>query len=621
MRAVALKLACATVCISHGQRVQSRPTEAQQLWSYVGAEAPDPLKPLSRLLLAFSNPAFAAKVTWNSHGFALKKTNDNMPMPRPAAVLFASASSREASIRVAAPMKTDEAVYLGFDLSTQSCKGVLVTASGKVLTMAKVIFDVELPDYKTQDGVHRDGPHVTSPTTMWAEALELCVRRLAAEGDLSSVTAISGSGQQHGTVYWSPEGIKTLASLNPELSIAEQLKGAFLKDSPVWMDTSCTASCRSMEESVGGALELARRTGSTAYERFSAHLIRQTFEKIPWESCAQISLVSSFGASLLKGAPVPIDYSDGAGMNLMSISDKKWDKDLLDFVGPPCRELLPEPVASWSEVGTPCEFWQKLGIPRSAKLIAWSGDNPCAIVGLGLLSEGDIAISLGTSDTCMAVLPLPSEPAPFGHIFPHPTLEGLYWCMLVYSNGDITRRKVRDDFSKGDWEVFTKALEESQPGNGGCVGYYTTTNEITPAIDLGETVTWRDGKPCTDFTSEQHVRAAIEMRALAMKSHLARLAPGVAKSTGRLLLTGGASANPAIRQVFADVFQRTVSVLETPEAAAVGAAMRAMHADGVLPKVDGEEREKPSSCADGIESAVASFQGLESALLMSRGRK
>ena len=38
-----------------------------------------------------------------------------------------------------------------------------------------------------------------------------------------------------------------------------------------------------------------------------------------------------------------------------------------------------------------------------------SGDNPCAIVGLGLLAVGDIAVSLGTSDTCLAVLPgLPS---------------------------------------------------------------------------------------------------------------------------------------------------------------------------------------------------------------------
>ena len=69
---------------------------------------------------------------------------------------------------------------------------------------------------------------------------------------------------------------------------------------------------------------------------------------------------------------------------------------------------------------------------------------------------GDIAISLGTSDTCLAVIPgVPAEPLPFGHIFPHPTLEGKFWSMLCYTNGDLMRKKVRDDYAGGDWDKFS----------------------------------------------------------------------------------------------------------------------------------------------------------------------
>ena len=87
----------------------------------------------------------------------------------------------------------------------------------------------------------------------------------------------------------------------------------------------------------------------------------------------------------------------------------------------------------------------EVGLRRSGQAGRWSGDNPCSVVGLGLLMEGDVAISLGTSDTLLAVLRgAPEAPLPFGHLFPHPLREGLFFAMLVYSNGDITRRAVRD---------------------------------------------------------------------------------------------------------------------------------------------------------------------------------
>eukprot|EP00971_Amphidinium_carterae_P334903 6470448-Amphidinium_carterae.1 len=121
---------------------------------------------------------------------------------------------------------------------------------------------------------------------------------------------------------------------------------------------------------------------------------------------------------------------------------------------------------------------------------------------------------------------------------------------------------------------------------------------------------------------QEHVRAVVEMRALAMRLHLTKMAPSLGLSDHRLLLTGGASASAGIRQVFSDIFQRPVVTMSSPEAAAVGAALRAMHATtGQLPTPAGDITEVPCTAAAGeVEAAVQRFSALEAAVCAARGR-
>jgi xylulokinase len=105
---------------------------------------------------------------------------------------------------------------------------------------------------------------------MWVEALELLLEKLKRKIDFSKVVAISGSGQQHGSVYWKKGSHGMLSSLDPSRVLLSQLKDAFsTMDSPIWMDSSTTKQCREIENAVGGALELAKLAGSRAYERFT----------------------------------------------------------------------------------------------------------------------------------------------------------------------------------------------------------------------------------------------------------------------------------------------------------------------------------------------------------------
>lgn len=108
---------------------------------------------------------------------------------------------------------------------------------------------------------------ITGPVLMWVEALDLVLRKLRKVNfPFDKVYAISGSGQQHGSVYWANGALKAhLKNLDPAKgNLVKQLQDAFsIKDSPVWMDSSTSAQCSAIEKALGGAAKLAALTGTT----------------------------------------------------------------------------------------------------------------------------------------------------------------------------------------------------------------------------------------------------------------------------------------------------------------------------------------------------------------------
>lgn len=171
---------------------------------------------------------------------------------------------------------------------------------------------------------------------MWVEAFDLILERLKKSGlEFGKIAAVSGSGQQHGSVYWKTGSSRTLSSLDPKNKLVEQLNESFsVNESPVWMDSSTGEQCKAIEKAVGGALDLSKLTGSRAYERYTGPQIRRIFETQPdaYRNTERVSLVSSFMASLLIGRYACIDHTDGAGMNLMDIKERDWSKRILEVL-------------------------------------------------------------------------------------------------------------------------------------------------------------------------------------------------------------------------------------------------------------------------------------------------
>jgi len=277
-------------------------------------------------------------------------------------------------------------------------------------------------------------------------------------------------------------------------------------------------------------------------------------------------------ASVLAGKSVAIDHGDGAGMNLLNLASGGWDDELLEATAPGLRAKLPSPEPSATVAGNVSRFFvENYGMNADCKVVLFSGDNPCSLVGMGASKPGKVVISLGTSDTLFAAMPEPrTDPNGFGHVFGNPM--GGFMSLICFLNGSLAREKVKDGLGL-NWSDFDReGLEQTPVGNLGRGMLPFFGSEITPRVTSSEPVYF--GWPEGEKEPAAIVRSLLEGQFLNMKVSSKWL--GVAPKT--IYLTGGASKNTGIAQTAADVFGVPVSRLSVAGSAALGAAIRAANA-------------------------------------------
>ncbi|MFO7821840.1 MAG: FGGY family carbohydrate kinase [Lentisphaeria bacterium] len=471
--------------------------------------------------------------------------------------------------------------YLGLDASTQSISGTIINLeTAEVVVEASVVFDT-IPGYNCPNGVLPNDDQLINHANplVWLDGLEKLLKDLTATGvDLGAVKAVSGSGQQHGTVYlnekfldassWSADGGSLATMAKPMLS---------RETAPIWMDSSTSTECREIATRAGSDEEAQKRSGSPAIERFSGPQIRKFAKEAPekYEQTAIIHLVSSFLASMLAGESVAIDTGDGAGMNLMNLQSCDWDTVLLEATAPDLQKKLPTIVASDTVVGKISSYMvDKYGFSPECKVIAWSGDNPNSLIGVGGYAPGTAVISLGTSYTYFAAMDEPRvDPNGYGHVFGNPA--GGFMSLICFKNGALAQDEVRKKHGLS-WSEFDAIFTHTPPGNNSNMMLPYFVPEITPLV-LDSGVVKQGSKEFVNGEDRAaEIRAVIEGQALRLKLHSA----WIGEETNKIRITGGASKSKPNCQTLADVFNARVELLESENAPGLGAAMRAAHAAG-----------------------------------------
>ena len=313
------------------------------------------------------------------------------------------------------------------------------------------------------------------------------------------------------------------------------MRGIFSREtSPIWMDSTTAEECREITAAVGGEMQLARRTGSRAFERFTGPQIRRFFTRAPaaYESTDRIHLVSSFLASLLAGRHAPVEPGDASGMNLMDLAAREWWRPAVNATAPDLARKLPPIVEPWSSVGALAPYWQHRHGFAAVPVIAWTGDNPSSLVGVGLVEEGRIAVSLGTSDTVFGPMSEPRVDDSGDRPRVWRAERRLHGAHLFSER--IARARARTRGHGLTWPGFSRALASTPPGNGGRLMLPWFAPEITPPVNAPGVR--RYGPDDGGYTD---VRAVVEGQQMAMALH----SRWMARKIDAIHATGGAATN------------------------------------------------------------------------------
>lgn len=418
---------------------------------------------------------------------------------------------------------------VGIDSSTTATKALLVDAAdGRVLERRSV---------RHPAGTAIDPRH-------WLKACD------DALGDwLTRAVAVAVAGQQHGMVALD-------ADEDP------------VHDALLWNDTRSAQAARDLVEEMGGPQASADAVGSVLVASFTAAKLRWLRDHRPDAAARadRVMLPHDYVSWHLAGRATPpfTDRGDASGTGYFDARSSVWRRDLAE-------RALGRAVALPRVVADGAAAYES----ESGLVVAGgTGDNMGAALGLGL-RPGDVAVSIGTSGVASAVSATPVADGT-GAVTGFADATGRYLPMATTINAagilDLHARLLGVDHA----ELGRLALASSPGANGLTVlPYYG--GERTPDRPHATGV-WSGMTPAA--TREDVARAAVEalLCALADAVDLVRSRTGGAE--GRVLLIGGAAANPAVRAFAPAVLGTPVHVPPPAEYVALGAARQAAWALG-----------------------------------------
>lgn len=405
-------------------------------------------------------------------------------------------------------------LYLGFDLSTQQLKIIACNDNLSIHSKYAINFDEYSGKYGTHKGVLADVDtgEVVTPVALFLEALQTLLDRMKEEHfPFDKVRGISGSCQQHGTVYYSSQISNSLASLSAESnSWCNDMADSFsFPTASNWQDRSTEQEIDDFEKALGSAKALCEMTGSKAHYRFSGLQIRRRARgnSKEWKNTSHVGLVSSFLDTFLTGQLRGVELGEACGTNLFDIQHEDWNDELLSLIlmknsrvdgvskeeeaqaAKRAREMLGPVVHPDDSKHIAKYLVKRYGFSEQCVIWPITGDNLATIMSLPL-NKDDLLVSMGTSTTVL-LLTEKYIPSVNYHLFRHPVCPGIYMGMLCYCNGALAREQIRDEvnkkYSSQGWDKFDEILdarfskdEKDNVDGDEKVGIYFPLGEIIP---------------------------------------------------------------------------------------------------------------------------------------------
>ncbi len=447
-------------------------------------------------------------------------------------------------------------LFLGIDVGTSGAKALVIDASGAVIAAHTEAYELLSPQAQWSE---------QRPSDWWAGTIASIKRVLEAEGvTAEAIGAIGLTGQMHGLVVLDADD--------------EPMRPAIL-----WNDQRTAAECRLIEERVGAARMLAI-TGKPVLTGFTAPKIMWLREHEPevLAGASAMLLPKDYVRFCLSGI-LASDVADASGTSLFDIGARDWSAESIRGVDLK-REWLPRVFES-SEICAQVRAAgaAATGLLEGTPIVAGAGDQAAEAVGCGIIEEGAVSVTIGTSGVVFAATPSPQiDPAGKMHAYCH-AVPGMWHTMGVMLSAGGCLQWYRDTLCAGEvaaardggvdvYDLLTGAAREIEAGAEGLFFLPYLTGERTPHADP-------DARGAFIGLTRRHTKAHLTRAVLEGVSFglrdLFNLAEGMAISMETVRISGGGARSALWRQILADVLERTNSTVNATQGAAYGAALLA----------------------------------------------
>jgi len=435
------------------------------------------------------------------------------------------------------------AIFLGIDLGTSGIKILAVNEKGEILASASEAYPLIQPqagwaEQKTED---------------WWQGFLKAVKQIIADPAVktSDIKAISLSGQMHGSVFLDQEG-------------------KVIRNPLLWNDTRTHRQCEYITKTVGEK-KLLEMVGNPALEGFTLPKLIWLRENEPenYKKVKTLFLPKDYIVYRLTGK-LSTEMSDAAGSLLLDVKNRKWSEDL-------CRALdidpgiLPPVIESTDVAGTiSSKASAETGLPMGVKVIGGGADNACGAVGNGIVEEGIVLASIGSSGVVLAHSnKMEYDPHGRIHSFNHSVPHNWYLMGVTLSAG-LSMSWMKNNLFKTDYDTINSEAASVHAGSEGLIFLPYISGERTPHRDPMARGAFIG---LSGIQKQKHImRSVFEGVGFALKDSL-ELIKGLGVKPKQIRVTGGGARSNLWRQILADVFNNEVVTMQADEGPAYGAAL------------------------------------------------
>ena len=448
---------------------------------------------------------------------------------------------------------------IGWDIGTTGVRAVLFDPQGRQGYVAARDYPLRSP----RPGWAEQDPDEVYEAAMGA--LRAAAGRARADGQ--RVVAVGVSAILHSLVLQGPGG----AALTPSI---------------IWADNRSVAEAEAIKRETD-ALALYRRTGCPVHPMYLPPKLRWLRTNRP-EASAALEAVGGIKEYVLRrwtGLSV-VDRSVASGSGLYNLRAGTWDDEALALAGIAPRRL-PELVEPAAPLPVPADRLRDAGLPAGCVLVPGGGDGVLQTIGTGCVAPGQMVAMVATSGAIRAVVDEPRTDAR-ARTWCYYLAAGRWVAGAAINNAGLVYAWLRDQLAgAAGREIDLQQLNEwaaaIRPGADGLVFLPYLAGERSPNWNANARGVLFGLSLAHDY--RHIVRATLEGVAYRMRT----IFEPMEEVTGRaneLRVAGGFVNSPLWLQIVADVLGRRLTLVESPEASALGAAQLALLGCGLVDDFD-----------------------------------